>query len=331
MRDSGTTSSRRKWARRLGQASLVAFAAFNGLVYFHAGSMVRWGTGTQRTARPEELSLAQRAGVLLTGVSIPRPVNRRTPADVGLPFETHVFENGLGDRLEAWYVPRPGARTLTLVFHGYVSSKDDMLELARGLVELESSVLLVDFYGSGGSSGADTTLGIREAHDVCAALDYARAHWPADALVLYGQSMGGAAVLRAVAVLGALPDGLAVESTFDRLLTTVKSRFHRLDLPATPFAHLLVFWGSLCIGANAFAHDPLEYAASVRCPALVLRGERDPNISSAEARSLHERLAGWKRYSEYPETGHEDLRSADPRRWSEDLEALFAEVLARRR
>lgn len=312
--------------RWIASALALAFAALNGVAYFHARAMVSWAPSAEATPRPELLGPVQRAGVLLTGVSIPRPVNRGTPAAIGLPFETHVFENGLGDELEAWYMPRKDARALTLVFHGYASSKQYMLGVAQGLVKLGSSVLLVDFYGSGGSSGTGTTLGVREAHDVRAALDYCRARWPEAPLVLYGQSMGGAAVLRAVAKLGAEPDGIAVESTFDRLLTTVASRFRRMGLPGAPFAHLLVFWGGIHIGADGFAHDPVDYAASVRCPALVLHAEADPNISIEQARSILVRLGGWKRYSEYPAVGHVDLRSADPRRWQDDLEALLAEV-----
>ena len=61
-------------------------------------------------------------------------------------------------------------------------------------------------------------------------------------------------------------------------------------------------------------------------PALVLQGALDPNITSEQARGIHARLQGWKRYSEYPESGHVDLRSADPRRWTEDLAALLGEV-----
>jgi alpha-beta hydrolase superfamily lysophospholipase len=321
-------AERRRWPRLrwIASALLLGTAALNGVAYFHARAMVSWAASAHVTPRPELLGPVQRAGVLLTGVSIPRPMNRLTPSDVGLRFETHVFENGLGDELEAWYVPREDARALTLVFHGYAASKEDMLGIAQGLVELGSSVLLVDFYGSGGSSGTGTTLGVREAHDVRAALDYWRARWPRAPLVLYGQSMGGAAVLRAVAELGAEPDGIVAESTFDRLLTTVASRFRRMGLPGTPLAHLLVFWGGVHIGADGFAHDPVDYAASVRCPALVLHGELDPSISIEEARGLHARLGGWKRYSEYPGTGHVDLRSADPRRWQADLEALLAEV-----
>src|SRR5262245_35695732 len=107
----------KKWVRRIGLVALVGVAGLNALAFFHAGAMTHWAPSGERTERPEELSWIQRAGVLLTGVSIPRPENSLTPADVGLAFETHVFENGRGDTLEAWYVPVEGATVLSLLFH----------------------------------------------------------------------------------------------------------------------------------------------------------------------------------------------------------------------
>jgi alpha-beta hydrolase superfamily lysophospholipase len=149
--------------------------------------------------------------------------------------------------------------------------------------------------------------------------------------VLYGQSMGGASLLRAIAELGVEPAGIVVESTFDRLLSTVRCRFHRMGLPATPFAELLVFWGSVRLGVNGFAHDPVEFARSVRCPALVLQGDRDPNVTTEQARAIHASLGAWKRYSEYTKTGHQDVRTADRARWTEDVSALLVEVRANTR
>lgn len=320
----------RRWRRRLVWTLLPGFVALNAVAWLQAGSMLHWSTSGQRTARPETLGLLEKARVLVAGVSIPRPENRRTPREVGLDFEVVTFEDGLGDRLEAWSVPAPGgalgADVEALLFHGYASSKESMLSVARGLFDLGCGVLLVDFHGSGGSSGSGTTIGIREAHDVVAALSWSRARWPERRLVAYGVSMGGAAILRAVAVLGARPDGIVVESTFDRLLSTVEDRFHRMGLPAFPAAQVLVFWGSVRLGVNAFAHDPVRYAASVSCPTLVLQGSLDPNVGMDGARAIHARLTGWKQLSEYVRIGHQDIRTTDRERWRRDVEGLLGAV-----
>jgi pimeloyl-ACP methyl ester carboxylesterase len=308
----------RRRRRLLWCASGFCFAcvALDALAWLHVGAMTQWTEETAPTDRPEELGLAYRMGVLLTGVSVPRPVNRPAPEQVGLPFETHRLDPGHGKELEARCVPAPGGKLLTVLFHGYVGHKDSMLGPARALSSLGSHVLMVDFYGSGGSTGTGTAVGIEEARDVAAAVAYCRAQWPDQALLLYGQSMGGAAILRAIAEHDVDPDGLVIESTFDRLLSTVKSRFHRMHLPATP------------TDADAFAHNPATYARAVHCPTLVLQGAQDPNIFSEQAQRVQAALQGWKRLSLYDKVGHQDILSASPEAWNRDVADLL-EVISR--
>lgn len=307
-------------------AFAVGAAGVNGVAWMQAGAMTTWADAGDKTKQPEELGWVDKAGVLISGVSIPRPTNRSTPRDQGLDFETLRFPNGVGDELEAWHLPVESADVVSVLFHGHAGQKDSMLGVAKALTALGSRVLLVDFYGSGGSSGTGTTIGVREAHDVRAAVDFCRERWPDHRVLLYGQSMGGSAILRAVAALGAEPDGIVVEATFDRMLSTVASRFHRMGLPATPFAHLLMVWGSVRIGANAFAHNPAEYARSVRCPILVLQGDSDRNISVAQASSIRDAATGWSRSSTYTKTGHEDLRTADTELWTADLRSILEQL-----
>ena len=298
----------------------------NGIAWFHVHSMTSWRESPSRTEKPEELGSLDKLGVLLRGVAIPRPTNRSTPETIGRSFETLYFASESGAELEAWYVPKEGADVTALLFHGYASSKSSMLSVASGLLELGCSVLLVDFYGSGGSSGTGTTIGIQEAHDVRAAVQLCRRRWPQQRCLLYGQSMGGAAILRAIARLEVSPDAIVVESTFDRLSSTVTSRFQRMNLPATPFSQLLVLWGSVRIGVNAFQHNPVEDAASVSCPSLVLQGSNDPNISIQQARSLATALAGWSRFAPIEKVGHEDIRRSDLKRWQAEVSALLARL-----
>ena len=118
-----------------------------------------------------------------------------------------------------------------------------MVAIAQELHQLGYSVLLVDFYGSGGSSGTTTSIGYFEALDVVASVNYARDQWHPDTIHLYGASMGGAAVLRAIAVHGVEVEAIAIESVFDTLLNTVRNRFAAMGIPSTPLAELLTFWG----------------------------------------------------------------------------------------
>src|SRR5436190_23854484 len=120
----------------------------------------------------ERMSLGDKAGAMLLGVRVGRPRNQATPADVGLAYTTERIPDGTAT-LEGWYIPSPQAQGLVILFHSYATAKDSLLGPAQVFHDLGYGTLLVDFQGSGGSSGADTTLGVREAGDVAAAVAYA--------------------------------------------------------------------------------------------------------------------------------------------------------------
>src|SRR5262249_32057121 len=150
-----------------------------------------------KTERPEQLSLMQKLTVLCTGVSIPKPRGQgKTPKDYGLPFEVHRLAGADGIELEAWHIPHSRALGIVLMFHGYASCKAGLLAEAKSFHDLGFAAFLVDFRGSGGSSGCDTSIGMLEAQDLVRAADYARMHWLDLPQIGYGQSMGSAALLR---------------------------------------------------------------------------------------------------------------------------------------
>ena len=126
--------------------------------------------GAERTARPEHLSLFEKTGVILGGVTVPRPENTSDPkATHGLDFETHQLANDRGDTLEYWTIPgesRDSSAPLVLLFHGYAASKESLLPCAAEFRRLGCECWLVDFFGSGGSTGNHTTFGWYEANDV---------------------------------------------------------------------------------------------------------------------------------------------------------------------
>jgi alpha-beta hydrolase superfamily lysophospholipase len=320
--------ARRK--RNLAAGLLVLLVVPNAVAYMHAYRMTHYDPAGSAFVKPESLSWPTKVGLLLTGRSLARPEIGRTPQDFELPFTVHRFASDPGVELEAWHVPHPDARGLVLFFPGYGSAKSGLLREARAFHDLGYAAFLVDFRGCGGSSGNVTSLGMHEAADVAAALAYARAHWPGLPAVLYGRSMGSAAVLRAVARGGVQPDAVIVECPFDRLSTTVGHRFAAMGVPSFPGEQLLVFWGGIQHGANAFAHNPVEYAAAVTCPALVLHGGRDPRVKAAEAESVYHAFTGPKHFELFEDAGHESYLDVCPARWRETVTGFLTRHLERR-
>ncbi|MDJ0756892.1 MAG: alpha/beta hydrolase [Ardenticatenaceae bacterium] len=144
---------------------------FNILAYRQAAAMMRFVDEGERTVKPEELTTAEKIGVLLTGITVPKPQNSQTPADVGLEFATVRFAAEAGVELEAWIIPHHASDGMVLVFHGYAVAKDTLLEEAAAFNQLGYTVMMVDFRGSGGSNQNYTTVGFAEARDVAAAVE----------------------------------------------------------------------------------------------------------------------------------------------------------------
>jgi pimeloyl-ACP methyl ester carboxylesterase len=88
------------------------------------------------------------------------------------------------------------------------------------------------------------------------------------------------------------------------MLTTVRHRFEAMGVPSFPAAELLVFWGGRQFGFNGFGHNPVEYAASVRCPILFLHGASDSRAREAEARRVFAAVPGRKWFKGFPGIGH---------------------------
>ncbi len=304
--------------------SLLAFGGANVLAYRHARALTHFDDrGRAWQGKPEGLSIPRRARALLCGVRLARPSQQGTPADLGLAFEEHTVPGEVGP-LAAWYVPHPAPRGLVVLFHGFAGCKAVLLPEARAFHELGYACFLVDFRACGGSAGDTTTIGYAEAEDVARSTAYAREKWPGRPLVLFGQSMGAAAGLRALAELGVQADAAVLECPFDRLLTAVRARFRATGVPAFPGAHLLVFWGGVQHGFNGFRHNPRDYAGRVSVPVLVMHRQRDPRVSCAEIEDTYRNLAGPRKLWLFEGLGHESYVARQPGAWKEQVASFLA-------
>jgi alpha-beta hydrolase superfamily lysophospholipase len=293
---------------------LLSFGLLNVLAYRHARAMTHFVPAGDPPAKPEALSIPQKLAVLFTGVKIPRPSSTLLPQDRGLAYATHTFPGRRG-RLEAWYIPHPRPRGIVLLFHGYAACKAQLLPEAEALMSMGYACFLVDFRGSGGSEGDETTVGYYEAEDVDVAVKYVREQWHGLPVILLGRSMGSAAILRALAIHGTQADAPALECPFDRMLSTVQARFAQMGIPSFPCARLLLFWGDVQLDIDGFQHNPVDYAAAVKCPVLLLHGDKDPTVSVEQTAAIFENLHGRKELHTFVGLGHEAYLRREPEEW----------------
>jgi len=301
----------------------LGFFGLNILAYNHARAMTTYADAGTRTSQPEKLSRWQRIRVLLTGITITRPESDKPPQS--LAENTGVITISVDDAiaLEAWYANLGTHTPLVIMFHGYADEKNALLEEARAMLEMQLSVLLVDFRGSGGSSESYTTVGHHEADDVIAALAFARQQFAHSHFILFGQSMGAVAILRALHHYKLKPDAVIIEAVFDTMLNTVRNRFRAMKTPSFPNAELLVFWGGIQHGFNAFKHNPVDYAATLMIPALFMHGENDPRATLPEGRRVFDAVPGPKEWVSFPQSRHESYVGSHRERWRQAVQSFL--------
>lgn len=88
-------------------------------------------------------------------------------------------------------------------------------------------------------------------------------------------------------------------------------------------ANLLVFWGGVQNGFNAFKHNPVDYAKHITCPVLLLSGEKDDRVSIREIDSIFNNLAGKKKLKTYPLAGHENYLNKYKDEWTNVIKTFI--------
>jgi len=306
----------KRWLAGLGLLLMAAVIGINALAWRQARCMIQFRDGVTRTDKPEALTALAKLRVLLLGVTLPRPHSDLRPKDLDPDCRILTIVAPQQVTLSAWHVDRGAQVPLVILFHAYSADKSSLLDEARAFLELGTSVLLVDFRGSGDSSESYTTLGVDEAADVEAVVRAARRNLPHSSMILFGQSMGAAAILRAVRAHAVAPDGVILEAVFDTMLNTVRNRFKAMGMPSFPGAELLVFWGGVQCGFNGFHHNPMEDASSLNCPSLFMHGGLDNRATLADGRRVFDAAAGPKSFREFPSAGHESYLARFPAAWT---------------
>ena len=285
--------------------------------------MLTFSEITTRTPSPQTLSAWQKLKLLTCGVTIPRPKNSSSPNDLKLPFDTIHFASDDGMNLEGWLLAPPEPKGTVLLFHGYAASRSSLLDEGQAFYKMGYATALIDFRGSGGSDGSVTTLGFHESLDVAAAVRHVRSRGLPGPLILCGQSMGGAAILRSIAVLDVKPDAVILESVFGRMLGAVRNRFGLMGLPSFPGSEMLVFWGGVQMGFSGFGHNPEDYTRTCNCPALVLHGAADRHARPEEGKAIYDNLAGEKEMAVVESAGHTSLYATASEQWKMAVERFL--------
>ncbi len=299
-------------------ALILGFLLLNISAAFHAYRFTHFSSQEVQRSELKEMSLLEKLGILFFGVSNPRLVNQTLPTE---DYETLLIESG-EETLSAWRIEVDSANGEVILFHGYAGTKSSMLAKARLIRKMGFNTTLVDFRGSGESTGHTTTIGYRESEDVRSAVDFVK-KIAGNKIYVLGSSMGAVSILKAAAEPSFGAQRIIVECPFSSLLQTSKNRFESMGVPAFPAAHLLVFWGGLENGFWGFSHDVAGYSEAVTIPTMIIYGERDARVRRFEMDHIHDHLAGEKELLIFPQAGHGDYLIHDSAKWVNGVEEFL--------
>jgi fermentation-respiration switch protein FrsA (DUF1100 family) len=210
------------------------------------------------------------------------------PAMAGLPEAQEVaLDTKDGERVIVWHVPPRGEKPVVLYFHGNGGALRNRVARFHALIADGNGLIALSYRGYGGSTGRPTEAGLIA--DAEAAYAFAAKHYPAERIVLWGESLGSGVAV----ALGA------------------RHRVGRIVLEGS-------FTSAADVGAHAYRFLPVRLlmkdqfrsdlrVATVTAPLLFLHGGRDWVVPIALGERLYALANEPKQFVRFSDAGHEEV------------------------
>jgi len=210
------------------------------------------------------------------------------PATAGLPEASEVpLTASDGARIHVWQVPPHDGKPIVLYFHGNGGALQYRVERFRRLIDAGIGLVALEYRGYGGLPGSPSEQGL--IRDAEAAYAYAVAHYPAQQITVWGESLGSGV---AVALAAEKPVGRVIlEAPFTSALAVGESRYWYLPV------RLLM--------KDQFRSD--LRITKVTAPLLILHGVHDRVVPYAMGERLFDLANKPKHIVRFLDGGHEDL------------------------
>lgn len=243
---------------------------------------------------------------LITAPVETRKLPEETPADYNLPFEEVTVTSSDGIELAGWFVPsRNGA--VIMMQHGYKSTRKELLNEAAMMHRHGYGALLMSVRAHDRSGGEMITFGMHEVDDMEAWYQYllTRRDVDPERIGILGNSYGGMLAIQYAAQnenIKAVVANSAFSSLNDTVSTSVE---YFTDLPAFPFAPLIVFWAERETGFKTEDIDTTKWIAQISPrPVFLMQGGADVVISADSGQRLYDAAGEPKELWFDPQLGH---------------------------
>lgn len=248
---------------------------------------------------------------LITAPMQTRNLPEETPANYNMPFEDVTVTSVDGLELVGWFIPSHNGAVIILQ-HGYKSTREELLNEAEMLYRHGYGLLLTTVRAHDYSEGEMITFGMYEVQDMDAWYQYllTRADIDANRIGMLGNSFGGMLAIQYTAQNQNIK-AVVADSAFSSLDDTVStSVIYFTDLPAFPFAPLIVYWAERETGFKTEDIDATKWIAQISPrPVFLMQGGADVVISANSGQRLYDAAGEPKELWFEPDLGHVDFDS----------------------
>jgi len=215
------------------------------------------------------------------------------PEKYGLQVTPATFKVADSIVLKGYYsypkVAQP--KGIIILLHGIGGVKEHFYELAKSLADHQIASVLYDARAHGESNGEYVTYGFHEKYDVQFIVDQIKQKHPELPIGIWGNSMGGAVALQALAIGPQIDFGI-IESNFTDLNQIVYDYQKRYAFGigfrfATNYA--LKRAGEIA-QFDPKQVSPIQAVKTIDQPIFMSHGTADPNIKFEYGKKLHEHL-----------------------------------------
>ncbi|MGZ9164988.1 MAG: alpha/beta hydrolase [Anaerolineales bacterium] len=248
---------------------------------------------------------------LITAPMQTRNLPEETPANYNMPFEDVTVTSVDGLELVGWFIPSHNGAVIILQ-HGYKSTREELLNEAEMLYRHGYGLLLTTVRAHDYSEGEMITFGMYEVQDMDAWYQYllTRADIDANRIGMLGNSFGGMLAIQYTAQNQNIK-AVVADSAFSSLDDTVSTSVtYFTDLPAFPFAPLIVYWAERETGFKTEDIDATKWIAQISPrPVFLMQGGADVVISANSGQRLYDAAGEPKELWFEPDLGHVDFDS----------------------
>lgn len=199
-----------------------------------------------------------------------------------------------GTEIGAWWLHRAEAqnaprRPLVLYFHGNANNRATRGPWYQVFAAVEADVLAIDYHGYGDSEGKMSEGGMYQNCDTAWAYATQELNYAPSEIIVAGTSLGGAAAVYTAfqqTDSAKQPAALVVTATFSSMVDVAGSIY-----PWLPVSAILVD-----------RYPSLERIPSVKCPIVMLHGDKDRLVYPKHGRTLFDAAAA-------------NSESGQPKRW----------------